>query len=392
MPETKQPDLAAQAVPYWRLSGFYLFYFASIGALIPYWSLYLKQLDFSARDIGTLMAMVMATKIVSPNVWGWVADRTGQRMRIVRIGCLLGTVCFAGVFLDDRYWWLATVMLAFSFFWNATLPQFEATTFNHLGKDSHQYSGIRLWGSIGFIVAVAALGPVLDAQGAAILPVIIVVLFAGIWLSSLLVPEQASQHLPLTHEPILKVLRRPEVLSLLVVCFLLQASHGPYYTFYTLYLEDYGYSRSAIGQLWALGVVAEVVVFMLMHRWVPRFGLRLLLLTSLGLTVLRWVLIGQFPELMSVMIFAQLLHAASFGIYHAVAIQLIHRYFTGRNQGRGQALYSSLSFGAGGAVGSFASGLGWESIGPANVYWLAALIALMAFVVAVVWIRPVNEV
>ncbi|MBL1276134.1 MAG: MFS transporter [Ectothiorhodospiraceae bacterium] len=378
-------------MPYWRLSGFYLFYFALVGALIPYWSLYLKDLGFSARDIGMLMALVMATKIISPNVWGWVADRTGKRMMIVRLGCLLAAVAFAGVFLGDDYWWLVLVMLVFSFFWNATLPQFEATTFNYLGKESHRYSGIRLWGSVGFIVAVAALGPVLDVQGAAILPIIIMVLFVGMWISSLLVPEQAAQHLSLSHEPLRKVLRRPEVMALLVVCFLLQVSHGPYYTFYTIYLEDHGYSRSVIGQLWALGVLAEVGVFMLMHRWVRRFGLRNLLLASLALTVVRWILIGQFPELSAVMIFAQVLHAASFGIYHAVAIQLIHRNFTGKNQGRGQALYSSLSFGAGGAVGSFASGLGWDTIGPANVYWLAALMSLAAFIVAALWIRPERE-
>jgi PPP family 3-phenylpropionic acid transporter len=388
-PESLTPP--APEVPYWRLSGFYLFYFASLGTLIPYWSLYLKQLDFSARDIGSLMALVMATKIISPNVWGWIADHTGQRMRIVRAGCLLATICFAGVFLDSRYGWLVVVMVAFSFFWNATLPQFEATTFNYLGKHSHRYSGIRLWGSIGFIVAVAGLGPVLDAQGTTILPLILLLLFAGIWVSSLLVPEQAAHHLPLAHVPLLKVLRRPEVLALLLVCFLMQASHGPYYTFYTLYMEAHDYSRSVIGQLWALGVLAEVGVFLLMHRWVPRFGLRTLLLTSLGLTVLRWLLIGQFPEWMAVMIFAQLLHAASFGVYHAVAIQLIHRYFTGRNQGRGQALYSSLSFGAGGAVGSFVSGLGWDTMGPANVYNLAALVALLALGVAALWIRPARE-
>ncbi len=378
-------------MPYWRLSGFYLFYFALIGALIPYWSLYLKDLGFSAQDIGMLMAVMLATKIVSPNVWGWIADHTGKRMLIVRVGCLLAAVSFSGVFLGDSYWWLVLIMLVFSFFWNATLPQFEVTTFNYLGQQSHRYSSIRLWGSVGFIVAVVVLGPVLDAQGVTVLPVILMMLFVGMWLSSLLVPEKASQHLPLTHEPLLNVLRRREVVALLVVCFLLQASHGPYYTFYTIYMEDHGYSRSLIGQLWALGVVAEVGVFLLMHRWVPRFGLRNLLLVSLGLTALRWVLIGQFPELIAVMVFAQVLHAASFGIYHAVAIQLIHRYFTGRNQGRGQALYSSISFGAGGAVGSFASGLGWETIGPANVYWLAALLALLAFVVATIWIRPEQK-
>lgn len=385
------PVSSQSVVPYWRLSGFYLFYFASLGALVPYWSLYLKELDFSARDIGIMMGLVMATKIVSPNVWGWIADHTGRSMLIVRIGCLLATICFAGVFLDDNYWWLVLVMLAFSFFWNAALPQFEATTFNHLGQYSHRYSGIRLWGSIGFIVAVAALGPLLDAQGAAILPVVVLILFAGIWVASLLVPERAAAHKHVEHGSLLKVLLKPEVAALLLVCFLLQASHGAYYTFYSIYLEDHGYSRSVIGQLWALGVIAEVGIFLLMHRWVLRFGLRALLLVSLLLTSLRWVLIGQFVENMVIMVFAQVLHAASFGVYHASAIQLINRYFTGRHQGRGQALYSSLSFGAGGAAGSLLAGLGWDVIGPGNVYLGAAACALLASIIAWIWVRPLQN-
>lgn len=385
------PAPTGSTVPYWRLSGFYFFYFASLGALIPYWSLYLKDLDYSARDIGVMMGLVMATKIISPNVWGWIADHTGRSMLIVRIGCLLAMIAFTGVFLDDSYWWLVLVMLAFSFFWNAALPQFEATTLNHLGPHSHRYSGIRLWGSIGFIVTVAALGPLLDVQGAAILPVIVLALFACIWLSSLMVPEQATGYLHLERESLLKVLLKPQVAALLLVCFLMQASHGPYYTFYTIYMEGHGYSRSVIGQLWALGVIAEVGVFLLMHRWVLRFGLRTLLLASLVLTVLRWILIGQFVESTVVMVFAQILHAASFGVYHGSAIQLVHRYFTGRHQGRGQALYSSVSFGAGGAVGSLLSGMGWDVIGPGAVYLGAAASALLATVVAWVWIHPARE-
>jgi PPP family 3-phenylpropionic acid transporter len=117
-----------------------------------------------------------------------------------------------------------------------------------------------------------------------------------------------------------------------------------------------------------------------------------LLITSLVLSVVRWVLISQFPELAAVMVVAQTLHAASFGIYHATAIQLIHRYFKGRHQGRGQALYSSVSFGAGGAVGSYFSGIGWEAIGASNVYLLAAVSAFMAVIVAWIWIRPAKEV
>lgn len=375
-------------MPYWRLSGFYFFYFASLGALVPYWGLYLKSLGFTANDIGVFMAIVIGTKVVSPNIWGWIADHMGKRMLIVRVGCLLAVITFAGVFVSSNYWWLLMVMMAFSFFWNAALPQFEATTFNHLGDSTHRYSSIRLWGSIGFIIAVVVLGYLLEQKGAGVLPVALIILFVGIWLASIVVPEQAASHLVLDHSPIMEVLKRPAVIALLAACFLMQMSHGPYYTFYTIYLEEHGYSRTLIGQLWSLGVVAEVVLFLLMHLLVPKFGLRFLLLLSLLLASLRWMLVGYFVEMLWVLILAQALHAASFGIYHASAIELIHRYFPGAHQGKGQALYSSLSFGAGGAVGSLYSGLLWESMGAAFTYSIAAIVGLVAFIISWVWIHP----
>ncbi|KAF0191248.1 MAG: MFS transporter PPP family 3-phenylpropionic acid transporter [Gammaproteobacteria bacterium] len=372
-------------MPYWRLSTFYLFFFASLGALLPYWALYLDALGFSAADIGELMALIMATKIVAPNVWGWIADHTGRRIAIVRIASFCATVAFAGVFFGSSYWWLALVMMGFSFFWNASLPQFEATTLNYLGAHAHRYSRIRLWGSIGFICTVAGLGPLLDRHGVTLLPPVLLVLFAGIWLASLAVPERDAPPFDGHHEPILNVLKRPDVIALLVVCFLMQASHGPYYTFYSIYLQEHGYSRSVIGQLWALGVIAEVGVFLVMPRLLPWFGLRGLLLSGLVLASLRWVLVGWYVDAMPLLIAAQLLHAASFGLFHATAIQLIHRNFVGRHQGRGQALYSSLSFGAGGAVGALYSGYLWESGGATLTFMVAACISAAAFLVA--WIR-----
>ena len=371
----------APTTPYWRLSGFYFFYFASLGALIPYWGLYLKSQGFSIVQIGELVAIIMATKVIAPNIWGWIADHTGQRMRIVRLACLLATLTFAGVFLWKGYWWLALIMTVFSFFWNAALPQFEATTMSYLGDETHRYSSIRLWGSIGFIVAVAMLGLLFDRFGNQWLPVVLVVLFATIWLSSLLVPEHAAGHMPLEHTPLRKVVSRPVVLSLLAVCFLIQMSHGPYYTFYSLYMASHGYSETAIGQLWALGVAAEIAVFLRMHVWLPRYGARKLLLIAAALTAVRWCLLAWWPDFLWLMIIGQSMHAASFGLYHAVAIHLIHQLFRGRNQGRGQALYSSLSFGAGGALGSIVAGYLWEGFGPGQMYVAAAVVAVIATII-----------
>jgi PPP family 3-phenylpropionic acid transporter len=233
------------------------------------------------------------------------------------------------------------------------------------------------------MLAVSGLGVLFEKTGTEILPQVVLFLFAGIWLASLLVPEQAAGHQNLDHEPLSKVLKRRSVWSLFAVCFLVQASHGPYYTFYSLYLSDFGYTETMIGQLWALGVFAEICVFLRMHRWLPAYGSRNLLLAATLLTALRWVLIALFVEHVWIILIAQILHAASFGVYHAVAIHLVHGLFTGRHQGRGQALYSSLSFGAGGALGSLAAGYLWEGLGAQQMYFFAAATAALAAIV--VW-------
>jgi PPP family 3-phenylpropionic acid transporter len=274
-------------------------------------------------------------------------------------------------------------MVVFSFFWNASLPQFEAVTMTFLGENTHRYSAIRLWGSFGFILSVASLGVLLERSGPELLPVVLLGLFAAIWLFSLGIPAEGPRTpQPTQKEPLTEVLRRPVVAALLLVCFLMQLSHGPYYTFFSIYLSDHGYSGGMIGMLWALGVIAEIGVFLVMHRLLPRFGVRRLLLASLALTTLRWILLALFVEQLAVIVFAQALHAASFGVYHAVAITLIHALFRGRHQGRGQALYSSISFGAGGAVGSLYAGYLWEGGGATATFLLAALASGVAFILA----------
>ncbi|MES9937165.1 MAG: MFS transporter [Sedimenticola sp.] len=377
------------AMPYWRLSGFYLTYFAALGALVPYWSLYLKGLGFSAVEIGELMAIPMATKFIAPYVWGWLGDHLGHRMAIVRAGSLLTVLVFTSVFWVTGFWQLALAMVLFSFFWNAVLPQFEAVTLVYLGDKAPLYARIRVWGSIGFIVAVIFLGMAVDLEGPVIILPVLFAIYLSIWLSSLLIRDpDTTPHLE-EQPPIMAVLKKPPVIAFFVVCFLLQAGHGAYYAFYSIYMEEVGYSKTLIGQLWALGVIAEVIVFLFMHRLLLRFGARLVLMASLFLAALRWLLIGNFPESLAILLFAQTLHAATFGTFHAAAIHLVHHYFTGKHQGRGQALYSSLSFGFGGAIGSLYSGYLWSGMGPAVTYGIAAGVSMLALLIAWRWV--VNE-
>jgi PPP family 3-phenylpropionic acid transporter len=372
-----------EGLPYWRLSAFYFFYFGLLGAIVPFWGLYLQSLGFSALQIGYLGAILMGTKIVAPNLWGWLGDRLGQCLRILQVGCMLAILCFLIILFKHSFMWMAISVALYSFFWNAVLPQFEVVTLAHLGKSPHLYSRIRLWGSVGFVLVVLGLGLVFDVVDISYLPWVMLLMLTLIWLSSLSVSERPFNVGHGKEQPLWQTICEPHVLSFLLCVFLLQVSHGSYYTFYSVYLEALNYSRTTIGILWALGVVAEVLVFLVMHRVMHRYSLRQILLLSLSLTVVRWWLIGCYAEYTSVLFLAQGLHAFSFGCCHAVAIEFVRRHFHGAIQGQGQALYTAASFGAGGAMGAFVSGLVWAH-SPVLSFALSALFAALALLV--VWL------
>ncbi len=368
-------------LPYWRLAGFYFFYFGTLGALVPYWGLYLQSAGFRPADIGALTAILMLSRITAPLIWGWVADHTGHRIRLVRLTSLLAVACFAGVYAGTGFWWIALVMLVFSFFWHAALPLLEVNVMNREASQAGIYGRVRLWGSIGFIVAVTLIGALVDWRGAWWVLPALSVLMSGIWLASLTLPETGSAHHAAEQGRFRHVLRRPEVIAFLLSGVLMQASHGPYYTFYSIYLRASGYDTGVIGLLWAFGVVCEIVAFIFMARLFAALPVRTVLLGSFALASLRWLLIGRYPDQMPVLIFAQLLHAASFGTFHAASMQLVHRYFTGRHQHRGQAIYGGIAFGVGGTIGSFASGQLWATAGPMVTFGCAAGATALAFVV-----------
>jgi PPP family 3-phenylpropionic acid transporter len=241
---------------------------------------------------------------------------------------------------------------------------------------------------VGFIVTASGLGVLVDRYDPMVIPTTLLVCYLAIWLSSLPVPERPAATHGAAQGHFWQVLRRPPILAFLAACLFMQAGHGAYYAFFSIYMEQTGYSKTLIGQLWTLGVVAEILVFLVMHRLLRRWGARRVLLASLVLAALRWVLTGYFPDRLWIVLIAQSFHAATFGSFHAAAIHLVHQYFTGRHQGRGQALYSSLSFGAGGALGSLCSGYLWEGAGAAVTYLVAAGFSLLAFWVVWRWGDP----
>ena len=225
----------------------------------------------------------MGTKIIAPNFWGWIADRSQKNLRIIRWTSFVAALLFAGFLTAQNYMEFAWLTIAFSFFWNAPLPLYEATTLAHLQADSHSYSRIRLWGSVGFILTVVGVGKLIDSQPIVLLPVLITGLLLLTWLTAAVTPESRANKHDESPVMIASILKKPEVLAFMLVYVLIQIAHAPYYVFYTIYLQQHLYSTVTTGLLWSLGVIAEIILFLFYERLIEALFLAGYFVEQLGL-------------------------------------------------------------------------------------------------------------
>ena len=366
---------------HWRLSRFYFFYYFFVGSFVPYWGIYLQSENFSPSSIGILLSLFQISRIVAPNFWGWLADHSGHRVKWIKLTSFLGLIGFIGVFWAKGFFWIFLVMSALSLFTSSTLPLAESLTLAHLATTDGHYSRIRLWGSIGFIVASLFLGYLIDLQGINILLWVLLITQAIIFFLSNTIPEAKEIHHKKNDLPIWKIIKTPSVVALLIGCTLMVSAHGVLYNFYSIYLKEHGYSSATIGWLWAVGVICEIFIFMLMPKILRRYSLKTILLISLFLGVIRFILIGASPDHFYLLLIAQMFHAATFGSFHAASIEVIAYFFKGRNQSRGQAIYNSVAYGIGGTIGGLGGGYLIQYLGGQLGFMIAAISPLIGFVV-----------
>ncbi len=369
-------------------------YFLGFGIFLPYFSPFLIAQGFSPQEVGFLLAAVMASKVIGPPLLGWWVDHHNRILPALRLMTLLSILLFSLIFVlkftqAPLGFWLLVLGL-FGLAWQPLLSQLDVLTLRLVAGRAQVYSSLRAWGSIGFIVSSVGLGFVLNgltpaAQARWIAGLLIAALI-GLWLLLLRMQEPSALAEPNTPPSasaggdtrFWRRLQNPALIGFLWLQFLVNVSHGVYYAFFSVYLAAQGYSSGAIGLLWALGVVAEIVIFFVMPRFLTHVSLARLLAVALALMALRWALIGTQIDSLFWILVAQLLHAASFGVTHAVGIAVIHQQFTGRMQSRGQAIFSGFSYGGGAAVGLMLAGWLWANWGATSAFLAMSVLSVAA--------------
>ncbi len=370
---------------------FFFAYYGYVGVFSPYASLYFADRGLSATQIGILMSLMQVMRIFGPNVWGWVADQSRRRVLVLRLTSVAAALTFCGMFVGQSFMFFFALMVTVNLFTSAQGPISEALMLSSMRGDLTHYGRVRLWGSVGFIVLVTLSGYALDWQGIELMPwiaLLMLVMVTSVTFS--LHEEPATQHAQPSNS-VRELLSRKSVLSFFASTFLMIAAHSSLYVYYSLYLSDMGYSKSVIGLMWSLGVIAEILFFFYQAPLFRRFGVRKLMLFSLGIAVIRFLMIGWGAQSLAILLVAQVLHAATFGVHHSASVATLQRWFAGPLQARGQALYISISYGLGGTVGGLLLSACWDTFGARWVYVLAAIMSFLGLIAAQLSYRWQDE-
>ncbi|KMT65141.1 hypothetical protein XM47_10405 [Catenovulum maritimum] len=374
-----------------RLSQVYFAYFAILGVVSHYLGLYLHHLNLEPSMIGLVLAVMTIGRIAGPMVWANLPGLQSSPSCSIQSSCFLALISFSILLFSHEPSVLMLALGGFAFFWSAALPQLESVAQSCLKGNASAYSMVRIWGSISFICLVIIAGWFFEIYGIVFsVEMFTIGLLTLLFISSFRLPEadlEASDDQVYTGT--LAKLKQANVMAFMFASFLLQLSFATYYGFFSIYLTELGYTGYQIGIMISVGVIAEIGIFLIAGRILNRYSLKALFLFCLLITSFRWFGISLWGENIALLFLLQIIHAFSYGLFHVAAQKFIHVEFKGKGQAKGQALYMSLSFGIGGALGSVVSGYSWEFVGQ-QTFALSALLALVAALLILMFYKTIR--
>jgi len=356
------------------ISSQYFIYFGVLGIFLPYFNLYCYHLGFSGLQIGILSALRSLTMVLFPLIWGSLADRFQIRKPIYILCTFLSTSIWCLYLFFFDFWPMLLIAVLYGIFYAPIISVLEAVTMDVLGREKKSYGRIRAWGSISFIVVVLVLGKIIELYA---VDIILILILAG----SLMLAA-VSTGIPATKPQSKKRLQsgadsllQKRIIVFLLCAFLMLVSHGAYYAFFSIHLENLGYGSSFIGLAWALASTAEILVMVRSDKIFDRFSLENVLFFSFLVAAARWLILFLAGST-ALILASQILHAVTYGTFHMASILYIDRLAPGQLKTLGQAVNNALTYGLGLMVGFFVNGYVYGITGSYALFLMSALIAM----------------
>ncbi len=359
------------------ISSQYFLYFGLLGIYLPYFNLYCFHIEFSGIQIGVLSAIRSVAVIFFPLLWGIIADRFQVRRQIFILCSIISTFIWSFFLLTQNFLWMAVITIFYAIFYAPIISFLEAFTMDMLGGEKKGYGRIRAWGSISFIIMVILVGRAIDRYSVGIILILILAGSTGQCITALRIPTGRTNSDFRSSRDRLRNFLKPKVAGFLFCAFFMLVSHGAYYGFFSIHLEQLGYNKTFIGLCWALGVIAEILVMLRSPQLFKAFSLENVLVFSFIAAVLRWLTLYFFSN-PAVILSSQLAHAITYGTFHMASILYIDQMSPEGSKTFGQAVNNALTYGLGLTVGFLINGYVYEHMDTFFLFLISALFAFLA--------------
>ena len=371
----------------------YFFFFGAIGCLYPYVNLYFKRLGLSGAEIGVLATMQPIANMVGP----LLAVAAANRFALVRRSTLpllltAQLVPFSLLLGVKTFWPLLLVYFLAMLLQSPIAPLLDDDTLRRLEQAGSDYGRVRLWGSVGYIVAVGAIGVLSERVGLTVsLAGQLLATACGAAVAWRLVqagspspdaPAPARRSVLLSAlSSLADVWQQPSARWLFLAGFLVRFASIPGSNFYSIHADDLGMPESLIGASWVIGVSCEVALMAVSAAVIRRIGARGLLLLGAVAGSVRWAIYAAASSA-GLLLASQALHAFTFGGFHIASVTLIHALFPPERRTQGQSAWTVVTAGMPGIAASYVVGSLYDLIGLRPLFWISALISLAGAFVA----------
>lgn len=362
-----------------------LYYFTFLGALGTFWpffTLWLAHAGLQPGEITRVMSVYPLAGLIGPPLFGLVADAFRARGSLLRAASAGTLLAFSGFFFARGFKpALYATMAAFAFFRGPILAMADATTFEHVVKHGGSFGRVRLWGSVGFLLAALGAGALCERLG---IEHMVDVTAAGLFVAALCawrLPAPPPERRPQALDAWLRLLERPALWLLLGATALAQLAMAAFDACFSLHLKALGATSGFVGVAWAVGVGAEVLLMAVSQRFIVRYGADKLFAASIATAALRWLLLATVTTPAAALAL-QPLHGMSFGVFYVCGVTLARERGGAEAPTAAQGLFAG-ALALGSVTGMQLAGRVYERVGGQGLFRAAAAVASLGCVCAV---------
>ena len=358
------------------LQGFYLFTFFGLGSITPLLSVYLANVEkLDGTQIGTLLSISPIIMIFFQPLWGMISDATNSPPKVLALTTGLAGIFGLGYLVSDKYSFLILTAILIAIFQSAMIPISDSISIKYAAKHRYNYGNIRLFGSLGFGLAVFIMGRLSEYTPNVIFYAFFVTLLFASLLSFRLPKENNIKKAKLLLG-VKELFRIRKFIAFLFVTFLIFGPSLANNFYFGLFINELGGSYTGIGIAFLIAVLSEIPFMQVSGRMIQKFGLLQVVTIAGAISMVRWFFYFLEPSLALVYASA-ILQGLSIGLFIPAALQYIRGITPTQITATAVTIYSAIGNGLGNWFSTFLSGLIYEKYTINGVYLFFTILSFL---------------